>query len=975
MNPEPISSVFISYARKDATVFARRLGNALEKAGFEVYADWYFVGGGEEWAKQIRDDIAKSERVLFITTEASVDSDACHEELDIAQDSGKKIAPIIRDNIGVDDLGNKLEALKRDEEIKKKNFELILRNQWHFIRRSDEMDWDQTNIIDVDNSLIKHDESRDRDPFPERLKKLIQDMTEDPDYARMHTRYLQDAREWEQNDRDSKRLLPENSLAEAEIWLAGASNEDQHPTPLQIEYLVKSRKHINQRYLRISLGFLAVLLVVIIAISIFSVEARKQRNIAEQERNIAEQERSIAEQKRQEAESLVGAYEALQALRQNQPDLALMLAFEAVENPPVPPQAQQVLIEAFYAPGVVQRYEQFNADNTTPLQTLALHINSENPFALTVDVDSLMRIWDFNSEEFEWTFPQSEAIILSAAISSDGQKIATGDTDGIVSIYSDSNLEASLDSGDGFNIISLAFSPTNDLIAAGNERGQVIVWNLQNQEQLASIITIHDVSVNDLAFNQTGTLLASASSDNTIALWQIDDMSVRLVNRFVEHEDIVNVVDWVDENIIVSGSRDKTLILWNIEESTFQRLIGHRDEVISITVAPERNRILSSARDNHMIMWDARAGNILWSPRVPNTIHNDSIFELVFDEDGNEAYSISTIDRSLARWSVVDRSALGRINPPQDVLVRNISFSADYETFLTVGSRGNENVWLRNKSGTVLLRFGTNDDLRFSEATISPDASVVMTGERDGTVRLWNSDKLDAERGNLIYIMGSEEIGHTDIVNSIDFNSDGSLAVSTSDDGSVIVWDVATGMIIEKFIQHEDKLSQAQFVEGTSDIISADISGQFYRWNSNTGEIVNTFNDSHNEQLTLMEVSPDGQSIVSTGTSNWILFWNTDGSLIGQPTPNTDRITSFAMNDNNQLVSGSNAGKIALWDIPSQQVLYIYGNRRSEYSALAFVIDPDGDQYILSSENGNLSRWAVPDIQEVIDSLSQGLED
>jgi WD40 repeat protein len=40
---------------------------------------------------------------------------------------------------------------------------------------------------------------------------------------------------------------------------------------------------------------------------------------------------------------------------------------------------------------------------------------------------------------------------------------------------------------------------------------------------------------------------------------------------------------------------------------------------------------------------------------------------------------------------------------------------------------------------------------------------------------------------------------HTDAVNSIAFNNDESCIISSSDDGTCVIWDVETGIIIDKF--------------------------------------------------------------------------------------------------------------------------------------------------------------------------------
>jgi hypothetical protein len=88
-----MANIFISYSRSDKAR-VDRLIDQLESDGHQVWIDRAGIRGGEQWRRQIVEAIEKSDLFLLVLSQNSVQSDNVRTEIDLAKDSGKKIAPV-----------------------------------------------------------------------------------------------------------------------------------------------------------------------------------------------------------------------------------------------------------------------------------------------------------------------------------------------------------------------------------------------------------------------------------------------------------------------------------------------------------------------------------------------------------------------------------------------------------------------------------------------------------------------------------------------------------------------------------------------------------------------------------------------------------------------------------------------------------------------------------------------------------------
>lgn len=143
-------------------------------------------------------------------------------------------------------------------------------------------------------------------------------------------------------------------------------------------------------------------------------------------------------------------------------------------------------------------------------------------------------------------------------------------------------------------VVSLSWSSSSSLLAAGSKDGKIIVFDLALDgpartrkkavaslgalhEHVVSVFTGHSNAVTSLRWNVVDSdiggdddgghrteLLASSSTDGTVQVWDVET-HVRL-SSFRHHAGRVLSVDWIDQFLLVSGGDDQTVRMWDYRE-------------------------------------------------------------------------------------------------------------------------------------------------------------------------------------------------------------------------------------------------------------------------------------------------------------------------------------------------------------------------------------------------------------------------
>ena len=500
----------------------------------------------------------------------------------------------------------------------------------------------------------------------------------------------------------------------------------------------------------------------------------------------------------------------------------------------------------------------------------------------------------------------------------------------------------------------------------------------------------HSDSVNDLETSADGNRLASASSDGTVRIWNIDQASptygdlianlsgmpvVAEIDSVAFHpsdSDLVAVtgdngmmrvlristqaeviqttpgllqpslfklrVAWSDDGTRLLTTSDTGVKIWNAATGA---LLHTLDDGISLESRAARfypnsnNLVLSGHESGDVHRWN------LNSPSAPEATFLQagvtSILDLQFAPSGTTFAAVS-FNGPIYVWNI------GNTTVPQSAFIPDIGLSTRYAKNAEYSSDGqilylqSDNEMLvynlmTSKSDVIYIGEGGADAVDgLVSFTMMPDESMILVGHN----RAANQPSLgvDIEAYNVVTRSVTPTFqGHVGDVNMGVFSPDGLSILTAGDDGTVRLWETATGTMIRQFSGHTNKVNSAKFNSDGSRIVSASEDGTVRIWNTTTGAEIVPGGIDHNAgaAVNYAEFSPDDSIVISAGDDDFLRGWD---AVSGAPSGVITSLTSNSEYTWQQSVTN-----------PNEHYLIRTTNLRLENSTLAggnpFFTQPD----------------------------------
>ena len=158
-------------------------------------------------------------------------------------------------------------------------------------------------------------------------------------------------------------------------------------------------------------------------------------------------------------------------------------------------------------------------------------------------------------------------------------------------------------------------------------------------------------------------------------------------------------------------------------------------------------------------------------------------------------------------------------------------------------------------------------------------------------------------------------VGHTDIVNSVHYNSDENLIVSASSDKTIKVWDALTAKEIYTLNNQSKPVIEALFSPDGNRIFSAEEGGVIKIWDTKSKKCTHLL-QRHNEEICNLSFDKEGKHFMSV-SKNKIVVWNVkDGKVYNEIKP-LKKTTKALFHPNGLDVVSLSDNVFYIWDISS----------------------------------------------------------
>lgn len=247
-------------------------------------------------------------------------------------------------------------------------------------------------------------------------------------------------------------------------------------------------------------------------------------------------------------------------------------------------------------------------------------------------------------------------------------------------------------SGQRVFVNAVALSPDGKTIATGDQEGIISLWNFDTGKLQRRLF--HGNKVYQLKFSSNGKILFSGGLNNTIKRWNVETENVNSLNtRF----SVQNMAITPDEKMVAVGSdQAKAVQILSVTTGEMVAMPIHGESVSAIAFN-STGRILASASGlrGGIRLWDMQHRPYMYQPIKTLKGHEGQPYAITFSPDDRTLFATADgfggRNYAVTVWNACTGELIHRFG--NQVRGLSIAISKDGKTLVTGGRRGDIQMW------------------------------------------------------------------------------------------------------------------------------------------------------------------------------------------------------------------------------------------------------------------------------------------
>lgn len=375
-----------------------------------------------------------------------------------------------------------------------------------------------------------------------------------------------------------------------------------------------------------------------------------------------------------------------------------------------------------------------------------LIITPDNKKCIVGCNDTVIRVWDLESQNCLFALDDHFGCITALVISSDGLCLASGSSDGSIIIW-DFEKGTLLKQLRGHkNLISaLLITEDNKTLISGAHDKKLMIWSLNSLKESPEILEELPFQITSMIFepNEEKLIIGCSKIEedfsakpvnfqtNSDYAYIYDAKSLKKVVSFQRNTDIQSLCMYKSGESVISGSSDRSIYFWSLENYCFSKqLLGHSNKIISELMSYDASKLILGCDDRNIVVWDLAFAKL-------HTIFKGHVGRptcLAIKMDSSKLVSGSD-DKSIKIWCMINKNEIAQLQGHSSA-INCITFSKNELQLLSGSDDKSIRIW--DFSTLKIITVLDGHKTAISSIQDLSNGDKIISGDRSNIMIIWD---------------------------------------------------------------------------------------------------------------------------------------------------------------------------------------------------------------------------------------------